>query len=195
MDGKGGLMVGKQLISSGAHGSVYDNGDGTVTKVTNNEAEVELCGWLSDINFKYVANCYDEEDYTYHVIRKEWEIIKEKIDHWVLLPYQLKHLSKHWDDSLLNSQELFDYINEYLKTGDKAFLAYRTPNKFIDYLYTLKSKGHGADMANLFGQLEELVQELKDNDIYNIDFNELNFGYKNDHLALFELGGAKIKQK
>lgn len=171
----------KKLIGSGAYGKVYDNGDDTVTKVVDlpsNEL-ILLNGEL--LNLKYVARVLDATS-----SESILEIIKEKIDSKHKIHKAMLKMGKIWDESLLSGYELFDYIEDYLEGDCNLPLAgLRTVREF-SYYYT---------SSTLFLELCSLVQELKDHGIYNVDFNEENFGLKDGHLALFELGGARVKNK
>ena len=181
-------MKGK-LIAEGAVGKVYDNNDGTVTKVMTDDREYKLAQQLIRVKFKYVANYLSASTKFC-----KYMVVKEKIDKGTWDAKRCATLSKYWDDSLVNTHELFDYFNQYLKEGIKPLREYRAPEKFFSYLYTLSDTRTAALNTWLFMELCELVQELKDRKVYNIDWNPDNLGGKNGHVALFELGGAKIKK-
>lgn len=174
-----------KLIKGHTH-KIYDNGDGTITKELKSLDEELLSGFNGVRILNYVARClsYTGDD---KVIR----VVKEKIEDLTEVGKTISCIQKHWDDSLFSTYELFDYINKFLLSDKKSFMYFRVPNKFIDYLHTTKH----IKCTYMFNHLCQLVQELKDNNIYNIDWNVENFGLKHNHLALFELGGAKLKKK
>lgn len=176
-----------RLIAQGATSKVYDNGDGTVTKIASASEREPLPG-LDLPEMEYVAKCLSKQLNGPHIF-----ILKEKIGRWDLLKFEIGHIAKHWDGSLINSKDLFDFINDYLQGPDKQFCELRSCKKFKDYLYC--TLGKPESMVNKFEQLCHLVQELKDVGVYAVDWNEENFGVKNNHIALFELGGAKVKRR
>lgn len=173
-----------RLIAEGATSKVYDNCDGTITKVFNGNPNEILPG-IDVPHMKYVANC---KVYSNCIE----EVVKEKIYIRPDIPEYLAEISRHWDNSLLSSHELFDYLNEYLRSNKKPLKELRTPSKFIDYLYVI---GCGNSIGIVVYDLFALVQELKDFGIYNVDWNPENFGFKHGNLALCELGGAKLHRK
>ena len=181
----------KKLIGEGLHGKVYDNGDGTVVKITSDPSEYVLAKELKKLKtkFKYVSN-YKKLEFN----GIEYKITKEKIEVDDTLPQEITSLEHLWNDSLLNSHELFEYISQYLKNGIKSFMEYRSVHKFHEYLQSLKNTRQAVLKGYLFIQLCRLVQELKDNNIKGVDWNPENFGRRTGKLALFELGGAKIKK-
>jgi hypothetical protein len=181
-------MKGK-LIAEGAVGKVYDNEDDTVTKVMTDDREYKLAQQLLGVRFKYVANYISASTKFCKYL-----VIKEKISDSTYKVNDFTRLAEHWDEALLHSHELFEYLNQYLKEGIKPLKTYRVTDKFITYLYTIPDRGEALFNQRLFMELCELVQELKNLNIYNIDWNPENFGSKRDHIALFELGGAKIKK-
>lgn len=179
---------------------VFDNGDGTVKKVTQLHNEVDVAAYLQGKELTHVAN-YIKTEITMldDPERAIVSITKEKLYNWDLLEFEIQQLIKYWDDSLIHAHDLFNYFNEYLViTGDKPLLEYRTPTKFIKYLEGFKNnpRSNYLTMVSLFKDLCNMVEELHSFRIYQVDFNSANFGYKGNHkLALFELGGAKIKDK
>lgn len=176
------------ILGKGKHGTVTDNFDGTVTKITTDGSEFDLFFYtIRDIEFKYVSNVIEttiESDKP-----RFYCLVKEKLQHDEKIPAKIKQLEKAWDDSLVHSQDLFAFINSYLEAdGAVPFEYMRAVITFHRYLYV-----EHKTILPLFFELAELVQELKSYNIYFIDWNEANFGLRNNHLALFELGGAKIK--
>ena len=175
------------ILGKGKHGTVTDNFDGTVTKITTDSSEFDLFHTTMSIQFKYVSNIIAT---TIELDSPRFYcLVKEKLQHDDHLPAKIKELEKAWDDSLVHSQDLFTFINSYLESdGAVPFEYMRAVITFHRYLYV-----EYKTILPLFFELAELVQELKSHNIYFIDWNEANFGLKNNHLALFELGGAKIK--
>lgn len=182
-------VLGK-LIAEGSTGKVYEYKKGLVVKVTTDASEYTLAYKFENKPFEHIAEYrgYMDDTPVNH-------IIKERIQQYPGKIYaDISRLVKHWDDSLIHTSDLFDYLNEYLKTGKKAIMEYRAMNKFVDYISTIEDKREFVEVSHLFVQLISIVTELYKLGIYNIDWNEENFGHKNKRLALFELGGAKIKK-
>ena len=180
-------MLGK-LIAEGATGKVYEYQEGLVVKITNDFSEYTIANKLDGKSLKHIA---EYRGFLPDVPVNH--IIKEHIQPYPGSIYKMvSGLVKHWDDSLLNTSDLFDYINNYLRREPKPFLHCRVPLKFFDYLHTIENRVESVRMAYFFIQLSCIIQELHDLGLYNIDWNEENFGLKNNKLARFELGGAKI---
>lgn len=181
-------------IAEGAHSHVYDNGNGTVTKVPKEEGYHELLPGIHTRKMKYAANVLSTV--VYPNIEGLQSIVKEKLS----LPdssfyFLLEDLLKEWDDSLLHAYEMFDFIEARLIDYKKPFTELPVVGKFNDYLLSKSDKGKAVRLSYLWIQLIQIVQELQNLGIYNLDWNPENFGYKEGRLALFELGGAKLKNK
>jgi hypothetical protein len=180
------------IIGDGSSGHVYSYGKDYILKVTYDTSEGLIAETLLGTELEHIAE--------YRGATKvhgtgETIIIKERIQEYPGKIYaDISRLVKHWDDSLIHTSDLFDYFNECLKTGKKSVMEYRATNKFIDYISTIEDKKEFVEVSHLFVQLVSIVTELHYLGIYNVDWNEENFGHKNKRLALFELGGAKIKK-
>lgn len=181
------MKLGK-LIAEGCVGKVFEYEDGTIIKVTEDPSEYKIADLLKGKTLEHIADYIDFEVGKFLVKER----IEESPDY---VKSEIRKLEKLWDDSLINAYELFDYFNHYLDSGKKDFMLYRTPNKFIDSLILSKEKKSFIKSLQIFVSLVNIVTELYNLGLYNIDWNEENFGYKNERLALFELGGAKIRKK
>ena len=174
-----------EILGKGKRGTVYDNGDGTVNKITTFESECSEYHIYKNYNFKFIANVR-KIGYLPFGDKIVYCIVKEKIDNDADIKCCIKNLEHLWDDNLISTHNLFDYFSTYLQSNFSNLPELHAVDKFTKVLL-------GKKLPLVFKQLIELIQELKDNNIYNVDWNIDNFGLKDNHLALFELGGTKIK--
>lgn len=171
------------MIAEGSSGVVYDNNDGTVTKVFKEGECNELLAGIHVPKMKYVANTIS--------VNLPHSLLKEKIDHLSNAPDIIDSLCMAWEDSLLCGYEMFDFADNYLTSSkDNKFTTLRTVEKFREFILLSMD----FNCLETFNQLVSIIQELKDNRVYLVDWNPENFGLKNGHLALFELGEAKVKK-
>jgi len=190
---------GSVLIGQGANGKVYLNEDGTVTKVVVGECR-EL---LPDL---YVKAGRDQLDCVARVISRNTfitageethYIVKERIEQSEEVIENIRQLVKMWDDSLVHMDNLFGLISYYLQSVNNSteFSGRRSTQVFLRYLQTYNNP----KLITTFCQLVHIVDELKYAGIYDVDWNEENFGLadrgEGKVLTMFELGEAKYKKK
>ncbi len=165
---------------------VSDDGGGII-KQTSDSSEYKIFDHLKNIkcssNFEYVANCYAFGNVSEENI---YILFKEKIEESLLVQNNIVSLCAEWDKFAKSAYSLFDHIERYLPGADNIkYGNLITVEMFLDR-QTMSIKKIMQDMILL-------VEELAHYKIYNIDWHPGNFGLKNGHLALFELGGAKIR--
>lgn len=186
-----------KLIGEGAYGKVYSNGDGTVTKVVKIDKDPyeELLPALYSgrKNIEGVAKALALH-MDYHSANSGiMYILKEELMKNATVEGILNRIMKVWDDSLVNSHNLFDFIEQYLKGNQKTiFRETRSVKEFIKCL-----NFNAPRCMPVFLDLVSLVEELKAEGIYNVDWNIENFGWRweTGKLTMFELGEAKYKKK
>ena len=185
------------LIGEGSYGKVYSNGDGTVTKVVQIDStpyeELLPSLYYGRKNIEGVAKALAiKVDYhsansgTVYIVKEE--NVKSSHVHRIL-----ERIIQVLDDSLVNSNDLFDFIETYLYSNQKTIFRYtRSVKEFSKYLAL-----NSPLCTDVFQELVEIVEELKAEGIWCVDWNVENFGTRpsTNKLTMFELGGARYKKK
>lgn len=186
-----------KLIGEGAHGKVYSNGDGTVMKVVKTDKEPYnelLPGLYKDRkNIEGVARALSMKIDYYGPNSCTIYIEKEELVKNAYVEMILDRIVQVWEDSLVNSNNLFDFIEQYLKGNQKTvFGQTRSVKEFIKILHL-----NSPLCIDIFFELIDIIEELKAEGIYNVDWNIENFGVRKStgRLTMFELGEAKYKKK
>lgn len=191
------MLIDVKLIGEGSYGKVYSNGDGTVMKVVEihgtpyEELLPNLCkGRKSIEGVAKAISVYVK----YHVTGyATMHILKEELMKNATVEGILNRIMKVWDDSLVNSHNLFDFIEQYLKGNQKTvFGQTRSVKEFIKILHL-----NSPLCIDIFFELIDIIEELKAEGIYNVDWNIENFGVREstNKLTMFELGEARYKKK
>ena len=185
------------LIGEGAHGKVYRNGDGTVTKVVQFDKQCyeELLPSLYSgrKNIEGVAKALALHVNYHSANSGTMYIVKEELLKNATVEGILNRVMKVWDDSLINSNNLFDFIEQYLRGNQKT--TFRNTRSVQEFLKCLNLNAPRCTLV--FLDLVSIVEELKAEGIYNVDWNIENFGWRfeTSKLTMFELGEAKYKKK
>jgi hypothetical protein len=185
------------FIGEGAHGKVYSNGDGTVTKVvkTDGKPYEELLPSLyyGRKNIEGVAKALAIKVDYHSANSGTIYIVKEELAKNAYVEMILDRIVQVWEDSLVNSNNLFDFIEQYLKGNQKTvFGQTRSVKEFIKILHL-----NSPLCIDIFFELIDIIEELKAEGIYNVDWNIENFGVREstNKLTMFELGEARYKKK
>lgn len=170
---------------------IYEYSEEVVIKKTRYKDEYDLSLKLKGEYLYYTANVIDCCDFNYDKGVSDYFIVKEKIEESLKAQEIIVSLCRIWDDDAESALSLFDHIEQYLSGPSKYMYNYvYTPYKFQQFLYDKRMW----DESRKFSELTLLVNELRKHQLYNIDWHPNNFGLKDGRLALFELGGAKIKE-
>lgn len=171
-----------ELISSTHRSKIY-MGDRSVIKVsTKNTREYDFYRHFHE-SLEYVADVLSVDyDCPYHIIEKE--ILQDTLPE----KENVLSLCRVWDEmNFTTAYRMFDYIEQFLSTG-MHYDDIRKHKQFAEMLKILNG-----DLRKAFLELLAMIDELARHGLYNIDWHSNNFGIKNGHLALFELGEVKIK--
>jgi hypothetical protein len=169
----------KKLIGKGKDSLVYDIGNNRVEKITKDKSEYNIALELMGKDLPYVSN-YISATPIPDTNPQQYSLIKEKIEQNTSLENTLTKLEVKWEDSLLSGLDLIDYLKRYLTSPSVSLENEASIKKFFHFLKEKEKK--------IFKQLLEVIEYLKSIKVKNIDLHSKNFGIKNNHLALFELG-------
>lgn len=166
-----------KYIGKGGFGKVFEiiGHPNLVLKITKDQSEYKTARKLIGKNTEYIVKFYEAEPYQ----NGSFFLIMDKIN--TILPQ--------------NINNILDELNIYCYDYDNDFYYETLFNdeeiEFIieDYIEDYPEK----DVKFVINQLQKIVKECKENDIYTNDFHSKNIGQKNGHLIFFDVGAQKLK--
>ena len=171
-------------IAQNKNSKIYTDGY-WIVKYTDDISEYEIAKVFQGKKFSFIAEyigAYPHDDLIGYFI------IKEKININKNFENSIEKIFDLWDNEICTGAFTLDYyIRQYLNTDESLGIRGQ-------YSIQSFSKQLPKDLKEVFNEFLDIIEELKSNKIFFVDFNPDNFGEKNDHLALFELGKGKIKK-
>ena len=176
------------FLSKGSFGVIYDIGNGRLLKFTNSLEEIHIVKTLIGENLEYIANYYyvsklssnkyrlKQEGYLrYPRISELYIIIMEKL--------------VNTDKAEVIMEKLFDEIEKNINS--KKILQIKEILKRIDLFKNLNLSEQSSIAYN---DLIKIKYELGKYGISNRDGHIKNYGYKNNHLAIFDVIDKKRRK-
>lgn len=167
-----------KFIGSGEHGDAYLTKDDKVVKITTDKSEYDESRKLLGKNpthLPIIYDCFSVE--SKRLTRPLWIIVLEHLQH-----------SKKIQELLFNT--LRGAFEEQLKidlleTIESYQIDMISTDEMIDYMNHLKVNKHVLDY---YGQIIDMVDEMKKYGIKSIDYGPNNFGFRGNTLVFFDLG-------
>lgn len=167
-----------KFIGSGEHGDAYLTEDNKVVKITTDKSEYDESRKLigkTPTHLPIIYDCFSVE--SKRLTRPLWIIVLEHLQH-----------SKKIQELLFNT--LRDAFEEQLKidlleTIESYQIDMISTDEMIDYMNHLKVNKHVLDY---YGQIIDMVDEMKKYGIKSIDYGPNNFGFRGNTLVFFDLG-------
>jgi len=172
---KAGVKISKtNVIGGGAQGQAVDIGN-SVVKVTKDRMEANACYRIKGKKLKNVYNIYNvyelDNEHVYVIHQEKLEPLDKFVyQNWSRISWAISDYSKHPEDKKILSKEYINYIENMY--GD-------APER--------KKK-----LLNVFQQMLNAIDELKQNRIRVADRHEENVLQRNDGtVVLIDLGLSK----
>lgn len=167
-----------KFIGSGEHGDAYLTEDNKVVKITTDKSEYDESRKLigkTPTHLPIIYDCFSVE--SKRLTRPLWIIVLEHLQH-----------SKKIQELLFNT--LRGAFEEQLKidlleTIESYQIDMISTDEMIDYMNHLKVNKHVLDY---YGQIIDMVDEMKKYGIKSIDYGPNNFGFRGNTLVFFDLG-------
>lgn len=167
-----------KFIGSGEHGDAYLTEDDKVVKITTDKSEYDESRKLLNkkpIHLPIIYDCFTVE--SKRLIRPLWIIVLEHLEHnRKEQEYLFNHLEDAFEDDL--GLNFMDELSSYQ-------VDHNSTEEMIDLLNHLNIT---EDVVDYYGQIIDMIDEMKKYGIKSIDYGPNNFGFRNNTLVFFDLG-------
>lgn len=167
-----------KFLGSGEHGNAYLTDNDRVIKVTTDKSEYDESRRLigkDPIHLPKIYDCYTVE--SKNLITPMWVIYLEYVRH------NRKEQEHLWWE-LVNAFE-DDLHLDFMDELSSYQVNHNSTDEMVDLLNHLNI---GEDVVDYYGQIINMIDEMKKYGIKSIDYGPNNFGFRNNTLVFFDLG-------
>lgn len=167
-----------KFIGSGEHGDAYLTEDDKVVKITTDKSEYDESRKLLNkkpTHLPIIYDCFSVE--SKRLTRPLWIIVLEHLEHD---KEKQRYLFTKLEDAFENDLRLdfFEQLSSYQ-------VGMISTDEMIDYLNHLEIS---KSVADYYGQMISMIDEMKKYNIKSIDYVPTNLGFRGKTLVFFDLG-------